>query len=115
MAFGGEFYLEKYGCRLVLLWTLQGKSVERLEGGLHSPGGRRVEGSPLSSLSIQPGQGPLSAGCCLPLAWEDTWRSHRLCYRPPPACPAGVPVFPQAGWTVIADGDGGLAWLSVFF
>lgn len=29
--------------------------------------------------------------------------------------PVGVLVFPQASWTVIGDGDGGLAWLSFSF
>lgn len=111
VAFGGEFCLEKYGCRLVFLWTLQDKSVERREGCLHSPGGRIS-----TLLFIHPAwPGSLRAGCCLPLAWEGTWRGHMLWYRPPPACPAGVPLFPQAGWTVIGDGDGGLAWLSFFF
>lgn len=91
VALGGEFCLEKYGRRPAFLWTLQGKSVGRLEGCLHSLGGRRVEGSPLSSSSTQPGQRP-SERLLPALAWEGTWRGPRLWSRPPPACSAGVPV-----------------------
>lgn len=63
----GEFCWEKYGCRLVSLWTLQSKSVKRLEECLSPPGGRRVRAClPLSSSSIHPGWGPLSRGAsCL--------------------------------------------------
>lgn len=81
-----------------------------------SPFPWRKEGRRISTLFLHPAwPGSLRAGCCLPLAWEGIRRGHRLWHRPPPACPTRVPVFPQAGWTVIGDGDGGLAWLSFFF